>query len=38
MIEVAEDDSRAGLYDPASGGVAYVPVGSVKRSETLVAM
>lgn len=36
IIELAEDRRRAGLYDPASGFVAYVPVGSLKRGEALV--
>lgn len=36
IIEIAEDLSRTTLRDPRSGFIAYVPVGSVKRGETLV--
>jgi len=36
IIEVAEDLSRASVRDSRSGFIAYVPVGSIKRGETLV--
>jgi len=36
IIEVPEHPDRTELRDPRSGFVAYVPVGSVKRGETLV--
>lgn len=36
IVEVPADRTRAELRDAASGYVAYVPVGSVKRGEALV--
>lgn len=36
IIEVPEHPDRTELRDPRSGFVAYVPVGSIKRGETLV--
>ena len=36
IIETAEDVPRTELRDAASGFVAYVPVGSIKKGETLV--
>ncbi|HUP40477.1 MAG TPA: c-type cytochrome [Vicinamibacterales bacterium] len=36
IIEVPEDNAREALRDPRSGFVAYVPVGSIKKGETLV--
>jgi cytochrome c553 len=36
IIELAEDPFRAGRYDPSSGFVANVPVGSLKRGKALV--
>jgi len=38
IIEVAEDVARTSLRDPRSGFIAYVPVGSIKRGETLVSV
>jgi len=35
IIEVPDDDDRWALYDPYSGFVAYVPIGSVARGEEL---
>ena len=37
IIEVPEDPARTALRDPHSGTVAYVPLGSIARGETLVA-
>lgn len=37
IIEVPEDVARTDLRDPASGFIAYVPVGSIGRGEMLVA-
>lgn len=36
IIEVPEDVARTDLRDPASGFIAYVPVGSIGRGEMLV--
>jgi cytochrome c553 len=36
IIEMPEDLERTELRDAASGFVAYVPVGSIKRGETLI--
>jgi len=36
IIEVPEHPDRTDLRDPRSGFVAYVPVGSVKKGETIV--
>jgi cytochrome c553 len=36
IIEVPEDNAREALRDPRSGFIAYVPVGSIKKGETLV--
>jgi cytochrome c553 len=36
VIETPEDVSRAELRDSASGFIAYVPVGSIKKGEALV--
>jgi cytochrome c553 len=36
IVEIPEDLEKAVLRDPRSGFVAYVPVGSIKRGETLV--
>jgi len=36
IVEVPEDRARTELRDAASGFVAYVPAGSLKRGETLV--
>ena len=36
IVEVPEDTARTALRDPASRFVAYVPVGSLARGETLV--
>jgi len=36
ILEVPEDRERTDLRDPRSGFIAYVPVGSIKRGETLV--
>ena len=36
IIEVPEHPDRTELRDPRSGFVAYVPVGAIKRGETLV--
>ena len=36
IIEIPEDPDRTALRDPASGFVAYVPVGSVTRGEAIV--
>lgn len=36
IIEVPEDPARALSYDPHSGFVAYVPMGSIAKGETLV--
>ena len=36
IIEVPEDVARTDLRDPASGFIAYVPVGSIGRGEILV--
>lgn len=36
IIEVPQDPSRAESYDPHSGFVAYVPVGSIAKGEKLV--
>ena len=36
IVEMPEDRARAELRDPASGFVAYVPVGSLKRGKALV--
>ncbi|MDR3529496.1 MAG: hypothetical protein P4L90_02905 [Rhodopila sp.] len=35
IVEIPEDLGRAELHDPRIGFVAYVPVGSIKRGETL---
>ena len=37
IIEIPEDEDRNALRDPKSGYLAYVPVGSVKKGEALVA-
>jgi cytochrome c553 len=37
MVEVPEDQARTQLRDSQSGFVAYVPKGSIKRGEALVA-
>ena len=37
VIEVAEDAKRSALRDSRSGFIAYVPVGSIKRGEALIA-
>jgi cytochrome c553 len=37
IIEVPEEPSRARSYDPHSGFVAYVPIGSIAKGEKLVA-
>ena len=37
VIEVAQDIARTGLRDSKSGFIAYVPVGSIKKGEALVA-
>lgn len=37
IIETPEDPDRTALRDPASGFVAYVPVGSIERGQELVA-
>jgi cytochrome c553 len=36
IIEMPEDNAREALRDPRSGFVAYVPVGAIKKGETLV--
>lgn len=36
IVEIPEDPARALSYDPHSGFVAYVPVGSIKKGEILV--
>jgi cytochrome c553 len=36
IIEVPQDPSRVLSYDPHSGFIAYVPVGSIKKGEKLV--
>lgn len=36
IIEVPQDPARALSYDPHSGFIAYVPVGSIARGEALV--
>jgi cytochrome c553 len=35
IIEMPEDNAREALRDPRSGFVAYVPVGAIKKGETL---
>jgi len=37
IIEIPEDEDRNALRDPKSGYLAYVPIGSVKKGEALVA-
>src|ERR1044072_3657667 len=37
VIEVAQDVARTTLRDSRSGFIAYVPVGSIKQGEALVA-
>ena len=36
IIEIPEDIERTNLRDPYSGYIGYVPVGSIKKGETLV--
>jgi cytochrome c553 len=36
IIEMPEDNAREALRDPRSGFIAYVPVGAIKKGETLV--
>lgn len=36
IIEIAVDLPRTELRDPLSGFIAYVPIGSIKKGETLV--
>jgi cytochrome c553 len=37
IVEIPEDEDRNALRDPKSGYIAYVPVGSIKKGEALVA-